>query len=172
MSHSPSGSKLPLDDSYHDPSRLDGEFNRLNSHLSHWQPTILTSFAQSPSDRAKKMLAQMSIDDKIALVHGGNGAYVGNVPANTRLGIPALKMNDGPQGFRNDGHGGSSTQWPSCITVAASFDPTLFRQWGVAMGKEFAGKGSNVQLGPGVNVARVPVNGRNFEYLSGEDPYL
>jgi len=112
----------------------------------------------------------MTIDEKITMVHGGGGPYVGNIAAIPRLGIPAIKMNDGPQGFR--GGAGTSTQWPSCITVAASFDPTLFYEWGVAMGKEFAGKGANVQLGPGVNVARVPVNGRNFEYLSGEDPFL
>ncbi len=46
------------------------------------------------------------------------------------------------------------------------------QQWGAAMGAEFFKKGANVQLGPGVNLARVPLNGRNFEYLSGEDPYL
>jgi len=52
--------------------------------------------------------------------------------------------------------------------VAATFDRDLARAWGDAMGEEFRGKGSNVQLGPGMNVARVPTNGRNFEYASGE----
>jgi beta-glucosidase-like glycosyl hydrolase len=52
--------------------------------------------------------------------------------------------------------------------VAATFDRDLALAWGDAMGEEFRGKGSNVQLGPGMNVARVPTNGRNFEYTSGE----
>eukprot|EP01065_Artemidia_motanka_P040908 TRINITY_DN521_c0_g1_i1.p1 TRINITY_DN521_c0_g1~~TRINITY_DN521_c0_g1_i1.p1 ORF type:complete len:750 (+),score=309.69 TRINITY_DN521_c0_g1_i1:305-2251(+) len=56
--------------------------------------------------------------------------------------------------------------------MAATFDENAAHEWGTAMGKEFIEKGSNVQLGPGVCVARVPVNGRNFEYISGEDPYL
>jgi beta-glucosidase len=114
----------------------------------------------------------MTMAEKITMVHGSGGPYVGNVAAIPRLGIPAIKLNDGPQGFRDDAHPGTTTQWPSCLTVAASFNPKNFYTWGVAMGAEFAGKGANVQLGPGVCIARVPVNGRNFEYLSGEDPLL
>ncbi len=56
--------------------------------------------------------------------------------------------------------------------VGASWDDAVAELWGSAMGVEFYNKGANVQLGPGVNVNRVPVNGRNFEYLSGEDPLL
>ncbi len=81
-------------------------------------------------------------------------------------------MNDGPQGFRDGANPGTSTAWPSAMTVGATWDAALVRAWGVAMGAEFWGKGANVQLGPGVNVARVPRNGRNFEYMSGEDPFL
>lgn len=98
--------------------------------------------------------------------------YTGNVAPNTRLGIPQIKMNDGPQGFRDNNHPGTSTAWPSALTVAAAWDEELMLQWGIAMGKEFFDKGANVQLGPGMNVARVPKNGRNFEYLSGEDGFL
>ena len=58
------------------------------------------------------------------------------------------------------------------MTVGATFDRELAQQWGEAMGAEFSGKGATVQLGPGLCLARVPVNGRNFEYLSGEDPWL
>ena len=58
------------------------------------------------------------------------------------------------------------------MTVGATWDVELVYAWGAAMGAEFWGKGANVQLGPGVNVARVPRNGRNFEYISGEDPFL
>ena len=81
-------------------------------------------------------------------------------------------MNDGPQGFRDNNHRGTSTTWPSALTVAAAWDTELMQLWGIAMGKEFYGKGANGQLGPGVCLARVPKNGRNFEYLSGEDPFL
>lgn len=100
-------------------------------------------------------------------------AYVGNVAPVQRLGIPPINMNDGPQGFRTtDALKGTSTAWPSGLTLAASWDEAAALEWGTGMGKEFYDKGSNVQLGPGLNVARVPTNGRNFEYLSGEDPYL
>ena len=58
------------------------------------------------------------------------------------------------------------------LTVAHSWDTSLFSEWGVAMGKEFQGKGANVQFGPAVNVARIANGGRSFEYLSGEDPFL
>jgi beta-glucosidase len=67
---------------------------------------------------------------------------------------------------------GTTTAWPSGLTVASSWDVNVMGQWGDGMGKEFFAKGANVQLGPGVCLARVPRNGRNFEYLSGEDPFL
>ena len=56
--------------------------------------------------------------------------------------------------------------------MAASWDVEAMGEWGTGMGKEFYAKGANVQLGPGLCLARIPRNGRNFEYLSGEDPYL
>eukprot|EP00927_Polykrikos_kofoidii_P055469 TRINITY_DN49719_c0_g1_i1.p1 TRINITY_DN49719_c0_g1~~TRINITY_DN49719_c0_g1_i1.p1 ORF type:complete len:762 (+),score=86.87 TRINITY_DN49719_c0_g1_i1:206-2287(+) len=99
-------------------------------------------------------------------------AYVGVIPGNKRLGIPPLNMNDGPQGFRDLHIPGSSTAYPSVLTMAASWDRQLVRDWGAALGREFYDKGANVLLGPGVEVIRVPQNGRNFEYLSGEDPVL
>ncbi|EDQ89527.1 uncharacterized protein MONBRDRAFT_32335 [Monosiga brevicollis MX1] len=126
-----------------------------------------------PEQRAQALLDQMTLDEKILMLHGSSGPYVGNVPANTRLGIPALNLNDGPQGFRPATDlAGTSTAFPSGLTVAATWDKNLTYAWGAAMGTEFWNKGSNVQLGPGVCVARVPVNGRNFEYASGEDPFL
>eukprot|EP00413_Alexandrium_margalefii_P039480 CAMPEP_0204586102 /NCGR_PEP_ID=MMETSP0661-20131031/47296_1 /ASSEMBLY_ACC=CAM_ASM_000606 /TAXON_ID=109239 /ORGANISM="Alexandrium margalefi, Strain AMGDE01CS-322" /LENGTH=628 /DNA_ID=CAMNT_0051595715 /DNA_START=27 /DNA_END=1913 /DNA_ORIENTATION=- len=81
-------------------------------------------------------------------------------------------MNDGPQGFRINAHPGTSTAFPSGLTMAASWDEEAVLEWGKGMGKEFYQKGANVQLGPGICIARVPRNGRNFEYLAGEDPYL
>ena len=134
--------------------------------------------------RAALLAANLTLDEKIQFLHGpptgpsvqcdtaASCAYVGNVAPNARLGIPPLTMNDGPQGFRDQRHPRTSTAWPSGLTMAASWDVEAMHEWGVGMGKEFFAKGSNVQLGPGLCVARVPRNGRNFEYLSGEDPYL
>ena len=111
------------------------------------------------------------------MLHGdtnktGGLPYVGNVPGNTRLNIPPLTLNDGPQGFRDNDNPGTTTAWPSGLTMAASFDKDIMFEWGSGMGKEFKAKGSNVQLGPGLCLARVPHNGRNFEYAAGEDPFL
>jgi beta-glucosidase len=125
---------------------------------------------EPPQVRARKLVAAMNASEMISLFHGSCGGYTGNVCANTRLGIPPLKMNDGPQGFR--GAGSTSTAFPAAVTIAASFDPEMARRWGEAMGDEFFRKGANVQLGPGLCLARVPRNGRNFEYVSGEDPLL
>ena len=126
--------------------------------------------ADDPKAAAAAMLAKMSLDEKIVLLHGGcdGNCYIGNTHAIPRLGIPHLTMNDGPQGFRS----GGTTAFPSGLTAGASWDRAAMRAWGEAMGQEFFDKGANVQLGPGVCVARVPKNGRNFEYLSGEDPFL
>mmetsp|Transcript_8164 Transcript_8164/g.18242 ORF Transcript_8164/g.18242 Transcript_8164/m.18242 type:complete len:711 (-) Transcript_8164:162-2294(-) len=129
----------------------------------------------SPKDRAKRLLANMTLDEKLSLLHGPEGEgpdYTGYVPPITRLGMPPITMNDGPQGFRCAGSQSTSTAFPSGLTVAATWDREAVYAWGEAQGKEFYGKGANVMLGPGMNVARVPLNGRNFEYMSGEDPFL
>lgn len=137
-----------------------------------------------PDERAAALLKEMNLDEKIQMLHGpasgpccgcknsATCAYVGNVAPNKRLGIPPITMNDGPQGFRDDVRPGTTTAWPSGMTIGATWDLNAATEWGIGMGKEFYNKGSNIQLGPGVNVARVPRNGRNFEYISGEDPYL
>ena len=128
--------------------------------------------AASPDDRARALLAKMTMDEKLAMLHGYSGDYVGNIPGNDRLGIPPINMNDGPQGFRDNASPGTTTAFPSGLTIAASWDVDAVYRWGEGMGKEFYAKGSNVQLGPGLCLARVPRNGRNFEYISGEDPFL
>jgi len=135
-------------------------------------PLAYSAKGADPFARAEALVAKMTLDEKLALFHGSCKGYVGNVCANDRLGIPAIKMNDGPQGFRDNAHPGTSTAWPAALAIAASFDLNASFEWGAAMGREFYNKGSNVQLGPGMCVARVPRNGRNFEYISGEDPFL
>jgi beta-glucosidase len=98
-----------------------------------------------------------------------SGSYVGNVPANTRLKIPAINLEDGPQGVADGVK--EVTCWPSSLAVAASWDLTLVNNWAAAMAAEQKAKGTNVMLGPDINIARVPVGGRIFE-MFGEDPTL
>lgn len=109
------------------------------------------------------------------MVHGyGNGEwwlgnYAGVVLGNTRIGWPPLNLEDGPQGVA-DGVA-RVTCWPSSLTVASTWNVSAMAAFGAAMGKEQFAKGANIMLGPGVNLARIPWGGRNFEYL-GEDPLL
>ena len=91
--------------------------------------------------KAKELLQQMTTEEKLSVLHGYSSEYVGYVNGIDRLGIPALKMQDGPQGFRDDQHPGSSTCWPSVSAISASWDLELIRQWGQMMGAEFYGKG-------------------------------
>ncbi|KAA2254484.1 glycosyl hydrolase [Solihabitans fulvus] len=119
--------------------------------------------------RVNQVLALMSIGEEITMVHGAGGPYVGNVPANTRLCIPAMNLEDGPGGVA-DGLTGV-TQLPASVSAAATWDTALTRQYGDVIGAEEAGKGANVNLGPTVNIVRDPRWGRAFESM-GEDPYL
>ncbi len=104
---------------------------------------------------------------------GYSGDYVGNVPAIGPLAdgsyIPRMGLHDGPQGVANGNK--DVTCWPSALTVVQTWDRTAMYDYGAGMGAEQYAKGSTVMLGPGVNLARVPWNGRNFEY-QGEDPFL
>ena len=134
---------------------------------------------EAPEVRAAKLLAHMNFTEKTMMLSAKDseddqmGFYIGMVETSQRLGMPWLRLNDGPQGY-NDymKHPGTTTNWPSGLTIGATFDRQMARLWGEVMGKEFAGKGANVQLGPGLCLARLPLNGRNFEYMSGEDPLL
>lgn len=98
--------------------------------------------------------------------------FTGSTTSNERLKVPRVNYQDGPQGFRNNKFHSTTTAWPGALAYTCSWDRDLVHEWGSAMGKEFYDKGAGVQLGPALNVQRIPVNGRNFEYLSGEDPYL
>jgi beta-glucosidase len=71
-----------------------------------------------------------------------------------------------------EGYDGLSTQFPSAIAIAASWDVDVVYEWGAAMGKEFYDKGAQAHLGPGLNIKRMDSGNGNFDYLSGEDPYL
>jgi len=120
-------------------------------------------------ERVRDLVANMTLAEKILMVHGSPGPYVGNVPANTRLNIPALTLEDGPQGVA-DGVTGV-TCWPSALTIVSTWDTDLMASFAAAMAYEEKMKGTNIQLAPMVNIARVPFGGRNFESM-GEDPVL
>jgi beta-glucosidase len=104
------------------------------------------------------------------MVHGYGGSYVGNINAIPEQGIPAVHMEDGPQGVADGAV--QVTCWPSSSQVGMTWDLDLMLQWGTALGTEQRIKGTNVHLGPDINIARVPLGGRVFEMLGGEDPYL
>ncbi|HWY29561.1 MAG TPA: glycoside hydrolase family 3 C-terminal domain-containing protein, partial [Candidatus Acidoferrum sp.] len=128
-----------------------------------------TNTTLSASHRASLLTSAMTFNEMATMVAGASGSYVGYIPANTRLGIPALNLQDGPAGI---GDGANNvTAFPAPITIAASWDTALSRQYGSMIGAEARGKGINVLLAPMMNDARVYEDGRNFEG-SGEDPRL
>ena len=117
--------------------------------------------------RVEKLLNKLTLDEKISLI-AGDGFDGMSTIAVPRLGIPKLIMADGPQGIRAHG---PACSFPSGIALAATWDTHLALLYGEALGREARARGIHIQLGPGVNIARTPLNGRNFEYY-GEDPYL
>lgn len=115
--------------------------------------------------RVADLVSRMTLEEKISYINGTNWMYT---KAIKRLGIPAFKMTDGPIGTRSHG---KSTAYPASVLGAASWDSHLMYDFGVALGRDSRSRGVNFLLGPGVNIARAPMAGRNFEYL-GEDPFL
>ncbi len=120
---------------------------------------------QEHKDRAAEIVSQMTLEEKIAYVGGYENWFVRAVD---RLGLPAVKMADGPQGVRNNTR---STLYPSGIAAAATWDVDLIRKMGESLGKDARARGVHILLGPGANIYRSPLCGRNFEYF-GEDPFL
>ncbi|NVO30408.1 glycoside hydrolase family 3 C-terminal domain-containing protein [Hymenobacter lapidiphilus] len=123
------------------------------------------------------LLRLLTLEEKLALIHANSSFTSGGVP---RLSIPELKMSDGPHGVRvefgrdwevdkdaND----AGTYLPSGNALASTWNPELGYAFGRTLGREANARGKDVILGPGINIIRTPLNGRNFEYLS-EDPYL
>jgi beta-glucosidase len=124
-----------------------------------------TSSRQEVDKRVESILSRMTLEEKIDYISGYDDFYIRAIP---RLGVPELKMADGPLGVRNYG---SSTAFPAGIAMAASWDTDLVNQVGTMLGKDARARGVNFLLGPGMNIYRAPMNGRNFEYF-GEDPFL
>ena len=117
--------------------------------------------------RVEHLLGKLTEEEKISLLAGDGNDGMSTI-AVPRLGIPKLIMADGPQGVRAHG---PACSFPSGIALAATWDPKLAFLYGEALGSEARARGIHIQLGPGVNIARTPLNGRNFEYF-GEDPFL
>ena len=131
------------------------------------------AFAQAPvpsspeiDRRVESILSKMTLEEKLDYI-GGTGFAVRALP---RLNLPALQMSDGPLGVRSNAKFPSTT-YAAGIGLAASWDPQLAERVGAGIGKDARARGIHFMLGPGVNIYRAPMNGRNFEYL-GEDPYL
>lgn len=128
----------------------------------------------APEKRAALLVDQMTLDEKVLEVHMmDDKQHPREVSAVERLGIPAFKITNGPAGA---GPGDAkptqpATALPAAIGLGASWDPKLAATFGHVAGQEVVDRGEDVLEGPGVNITRVPQNGRNFEYY-GEDPYL
>jgi beta-glucosidase len=114
--------------------------------------------------RADSMLKQLSLEEKIDLIGGVDDFYIRGIK---HVGLPALKMADGPFGVRNYG---PSTAFGG-LGLAATWDPELAERMGAVIGQDARARGVHFMLGPGVNISRSPLCGRNFEYF-GEDPFL
>ncbi len=128
----------------------------------------------SPDARAHQVVAAMTLDEKIAMVHQPDPIWThygvaGYIPPNPRLCIPDLYLNDAGAGVGDQEE--NVVAFPAPIAQASSWDRSLQREFGRALGWEAWHKGVNVQLAPNVNIARVPMNGRNSEAF-GEDPFL
>jgi beta-glucosidase len=130
----------------------------------------VSGLAQQPADqnaerRVDSLLAQLTLEEKIGLLAGVDAFDMPGLP---RLGIPRLGTSDSPFGVRAIG---PSTQYAAGIALAATWNPALAQRVGIEIGRDARARGRNYSLGPGVNIYRTPLNGRNFEYY-GEDPFL
>lgn len=115
--------------------------------------------------RARELMARMTEQEKLEYVGGDEWMYIRAID---RLGIPRVKMSDGPQGL---GTHGNSTAYPCAVMLTATWNPDLAYRYGESLGHDCNARGVNVVLGPAVNIYRAAMCGRNFEYM-GEDPWL
>ncbi|MET0245787.1 MAG: glycoside hydrolase family 3 N-terminal domain-containing protein, partial [Sphingomonas sp.] len=124
--------------------------------------------AKAPAEaRVADLMARLTLDEKIALLAGEGSMTTHPVP---RLGIPSVRMTDGPTGVRSP-EGRPATVFPVGVALAATWNPELVKRVGAAIGRETRAHGADVLLAPTVNIVRTPRWGRNFETYS-EDPLL
>ncbi|HEY5741154.1 MAG TPA: glycoside hydrolase family 3 N-terminal domain-containing protein, partial [Terrimicrobiaceae bacterium] len=146
----------------------------------HTQRTTLEEQAAADliEQRINDLMAQMTLFEKVTLCHAGSKFAVAGIP---RLGIPEFCMSDGPHGVRHeicrdswdpvDTEEDRSTYLPTGTALAATWNPETARRFGAVLGAEARNRGKDIILGPGINIVRTPLCGRNFEYF-GEDPCL
>ncbi len=141
------------------------------------QPVYLDE-SRGIGERVEDALKRMTLDEKIAVIHAQSKFSSAGVK---RLGFPDLWTDDGPHGVRPDvlwdeweqagQTNDSCVAFPALTCLAATWNPSLARLYGESLGEEALYRNKHVILGPGVNIYRTPLNGRNFEYM-GEDPWL
>jgi beta-glucosidase len=134
--------------------------------------------SKSVEAKIENIIGSLTIKEKIAMCHAQSKF---STPGVERLGVPELWMSDGPHGVREEinwdswDYAGwtndSITAFPALTCLASTFNPDLSKEYGISVGEEARYRKKDVLLGPGVNMYRSPLNGRNFEYM-GEDPYL
>ena len=136
------------------------------------QPTGQSVMNQGPQpitrameQKVDAMVHELTLEQKIALIGGEDSMFIRSEPS---IGFPRLKMSDGPMGVRT---WGPSTAYAAGVGLAATWDTSLAQTVGAMIGEDARARGVNFLLGPGVDIYRAPMNGRNFEYF-GEDPYL
>ena len=123
----------------------------LSPLVSGWWLHAQSSGLQTNEERATEIVRQMTLEEKVAYIGGYEGWYIRAVE---RLGLPEVRMADGPQGVRNNTR---STLYPCGIAVAATWDKELVEQMGVALGKDSRARGVHILLGPGANIYRSPL---------------
>lgn len=133
---------------------------------------------QPITKRVEDALSRMTLEEKVAMIHAQSKFSSPGVP---RLGIPEVWTSDGPHGVRAEVYwdewnmagwtNDSCTAFPALTCLAATWNPRMAALFGKSIGEEARYRNKNILLGPGVNIYRTPLNGRNFEYM-GEDPYL
>ncbi|HEY5370168.1 MAG TPA: glycoside hydrolase family 3 C-terminal domain-containing protein [Hanamia sp.] len=142
------------------------------------------AFAQNNNDAAieakiSNLIKKMTLEEKVTVLHANSIFKTGGI---SRLGIPGLSMDDGPLGVREELSAGggwtpanlttdSATFFPNGSALAATWNPSLAYRYGVALGEEARARGKDVILAPAINITRIPIGGRTYEYLS-EDPFL
>lgn len=119
----------------------------------------------SVEERANDLLKRMTLEEKIDYIGGYKGFYIRGIE---RLGVPEIKLTDGPVGTHKDGR---STAYPAGVLTASTWNKGLIYELGKQLGRDSRARGVHILLGPGVNIVRSPLCGRNFEYFT-EDPFL
>ncbi len=150
----------------------------LNISINSQSIVNYTNSALPLEDRVEAILKELTLKEKVMMCHAVAKFSSGGVP---RLGIPELTMDDGPHGVRAEvlrdswnaagWNNDSCTVMPALTCLAATWNTDLAKLYGNVIGNEARWRNKSIMLGPGVNIYRIPLNGRNFEYM-GEDPYL